>query len=122
MTTQATIVCSLSPLCAAVPAPTITSISTESSTSIRVRWSFPSPGNTVSGYRISYSPSSDQCAQIEPGSQTVDGGAVIERVLTGLEEGVDYEISVQARGVEAYGNLSGSHTGTTHNAGNWLAC
>ena len=60
----------------------------EGPTSIRVSWSPPSPLGGTSGYRIYYNSDSDS------GSEDVSGGSTNNYLLTGLQNGVSYTISI----------------------------
>ena len=59
----------------------------ESPTSVRVSWSPPIPLGDTTGYRISYSGGSS-------GSVGVSGGSTDNYLLTGLQNGVSYTISI----------------------------
>ena len=98
--------------------PTITAATPVSPTSINVTWTQSSPTDMISGYGISYSPVRRDCPQIESGQQVVDGGAVSQYTVSGLQEGVEYDITVQARGVQAFGTVSNSLRAVSLNAGN----
>jgi len=99
-----------------VGAPIINSVSTDSSTSLRISWSPPEGLPAIVGYRLSYTPSGS-CDGHVSGSQLVDGQDTLEAILDGLEPGVTYDVSVQARGQQAFGTMSGTISGTTNNAG-----
>ena len=60
----------------------------EGPTSIRVSWSPPSPLGDTTGYRIYYNSDSDS------GSEDVSGGSTNNYLLTGLQNGVSYTISI----------------------------
>ena len=60
----------------------------EGFTSIRVSWSPPSPLGDTSGYRIYYNSDSDS------GSEDVSGGSTNNYLLTGLQNGVIYTVSI----------------------------
>ena len=62
----------------------------EGPTSIRVSWSPPSPLGDTTGYRIYYNSDSDS----DSGSKKVSGGSTNNSVLTGLQNGVSYTISI----------------------------
>ena len=59
----------------------------ESPTSIRMAWSPPTPRGDTTGYRISYSGGSS-------GSVDVSDGSIDNYLLTGLQNGVSYTISI----------------------------
>ena len=60
----------------------------EGPTSIRVSWSPPSPLGDTTGYRIYYNSDSDS------GSEDVSGGSTNNYLLTGLQNRVNYTISI----------------------------
>ena len=60
----------------------------EGPTSIRVSWSPPSPLGNTTGYRIYYNSDSDS------GSEDISGGSTNNYLLTGLQNGVGYTISI----------------------------
>ena len=66
----------------------------EGPTSIKVSWSPPSPLGNTTGYRIYYNSDSDS------GSEEVSGGSTNNHLLTGLQNGVSYTISIV--GTSAY--------------------
>ena len=68
-----------------VAAPTNLLAVQEGPTSIRVSWSPPSPLGDTTGYRIYYN--SD--------SEDVSGGSTNNYLLTGLQNGVNYTISIE---------------------------
>lgn len=104
----------ISLLSPALSAPTIVSVNTVSSTSLMVQWSM--PAGPVTGYRISYTPVNIACPRLSSGRRVVEGSGAVH-MLTGLQEGVEYEITVQARGEEAFGNISLSTNRLTANDG-----
>ena len=59
----------------------------ESPTSVQVSWSPPTPLGDTAGYRISYSGGSS-------GSVDVGDGSIHNYLLTGLQNGVSYTISI----------------------------
>ena len=59
----------------------------EGPTSVRVSWSPPSPLGDTTGYRISYSGGSS-------GSEDVSDGSTDNYLLTGLQSGASYTISI----------------------------
>ena len=59
----------------------------EGPTSVRLSWSPPSPLGETTGYRISYSDGSS-------GSEDVSDGSTDNYLLTGLENGASYTISI----------------------------
>ena len=59
----------------------------EGPTSIRVSWSPPTPLGDTTGYRIYYSGGSS-------GSENVSGGSTDNYLLTGLQNGESYNISI----------------------------
>ena len=59
----------------------------EGPTSIRVSWSPPAPLGDITGYRISYSDGSS-------GSVGFSDGSTNNYLLTGLQNGVSYTISI----------------------------
>ena len=59
----------------------------EGPTSVRVSWSPPTPLGDTTGYRISYSGASS-------GSVDVSGGSTDTYLLTGLQSGASYTISI----------------------------
>lgn len=103
----------------ALPAPTIDAVSATSSTSLTVDWTFPSSEYSIIGYRISYTPVFTNCSEIQPGMAVVDKGATMfsQYVLSGLEEGMEYDITIQARGDQAFGDQSESIIGVTLDSG-----
>ena len=60
----------------------------EGLTSVRVSWSPPSPLGDTTGYRISYSGGSSS------GSVDISDGSTDNSLLTGLENGASYNISI----------------------------
>ncbi len=63
---------------------------------IRVQWT-PLEDTAVSGYEISYAPSTADCPKIESGNLIVAGRTVSEAVLVGLQEFTEYNITVRSR-------------------------
>ena len=61
----------------------------EGLTSIRVSWSPPTPLGDATGYRIYYRGGSS-------GSEDVSGGSTNNQLLTGLQNGESYTISIVA--------------------------
>ena len=59
----------------------------EGPTAIRVSWTPPTPLGDTTGYRIYYSGGSS-------GSVDVSGGSTDNRLLTGLQNGASYTISI----------------------------
>ena len=59
----------------------------EGPTNVRVSWSPPAPLGDTTGYRISYSGGSS-------GSVDVSDGSIENYLLTGLQNGVSYTISI----------------------------
>ena len=70
-------------------APTSVMVVQEGLTSIRVSWSPPTPLGDTTGYRIYYSGGSS-------GSEDVSGGSTYNYLLTGLQNGASYNISIVA--------------------------
>ena len=70
-------------------APTHLTAVQEGPTGIRVRWSPPTPQGDTTGYRIYYSGGSS-------GSVDVGGGSTDNYLLTGLQNGASYNISIVA--------------------------
>ena len=68
-------------------APTNLMVVQEGPTSIRVSWSPPTPLGDTTGYRIYYSGGSS-------GSKNVGGGSTDNYLLTGLQNGENYTISI----------------------------
>ena len=66
-----------------------------SSSSVRVRWARPQNAAGVEGYIVRYQPSMT-CEGVSGGEVTVPGAGVREWEMTGLEEGVEYEVRVAA--------------------------
>ena len=60
----------------------------EGLTSIKVSWSPPSPLGNTTGYRVYYNSDSDN------GSEDVSGGSTNNYLLTGLQNGTSYTISI----------------------------
>ena len=77
--------------CSVASAPTDLTAVQEGPTSIRVSWSPPSPLGDTTGYRIDYT-SSDGSSD----SETVSGGSTDNYLLTGLQNGDTYTISIVA--------------------------
>ena len=71
----------------AAPAPTNLMAAQEGPTSIRVSWSPPTPLGDTTGYRIYYSGGSS-------GSEDVSDGSTDNYLLTGLQNGESYTISI----------------------------
>ena len=69
--------------------PTLTSLDQISSTAVRVTWSPPSGGATVTGYVVHYIGSGSVGTETEPSSSTSTD-------ITGLTSGATYTISVEA--------------------------
>ena len=61
----------------------------ESPTSIRVSWSPPTPLGETTGYRISYIYSGGSSGSVDVGD-----GSIHNYLLTGLQNGVSYTISI----------------------------
>ena len=59
----------------------------EGPTSVRVSWSLPTPPGDTTGYRISYSGGSS-------GSVDISNGSTNNYLLTGLQSGASYTISI----------------------------
>ncbi len=106
----------------AVPAPTIDTVEPTSFTSLTVDWTIPSSEHIITGYRLSYTPVDSQCSEIKPGMAIVEGRDTTQYILTGLEEGVTYNITIQARGEQAFGVHSESTTTFTMNKGLFFSC
>ena len=70
--------------------PTITSLQQISLTTVRVMWSPPSGGATVTGYVVHYRTCSCD------GNQTFESSASTSTDITGLTDGLIYTISVEA--------------------------
>ena len=70
-------------------APTGLTALQEGSTGIRVSWTPPTPLGDTTGYRIYYSGGSS-------GSEDVSGGSIHNHLLTGLQNGANYSISIVA--------------------------
>ena len=85
---------------------TLTSVEALSDTTIRVCWYPPNGEEGVIGYKISFTTSTADCPTIKGGIQTVNGGATITYVLTGLEEYTEYHISLRVENSEGYGPSS----------------
>ena len=77
--------------CSVASAPTDLTAVQEGPTSIRVSWSPPSPLGDTTGYRIDYT-SSDGSSD----SVTVSDGSTDNHLLTGLQNGDTYTISIVA--------------------------
>ena len=69
--------------------PTLTSLNQISSTAVRVMWSPPSEGATVTGYIIHYKTGGSVGTEADPSSST-------STVISGLTNGATYTISVEA--------------------------
>ena len=69
--------------------PVITSLNQTSNTSVRVEWSQPSGGATVTGYVVHYSDGDTDRNESVPESST-------SSLITGLTDGVNYTFSVEA--------------------------
>ena len=70
----------------------------ESPTSIRMAWSPPTPQGDTTGYRISYSGGSS-------GSVDVSDGSIDNYLLTGLQNGVSYTISIAGTSLHYYSEV-----------------
>ncbi len=91
------------PLCyiIAPPPPTNVTASATSSTSIRVSWTN-SASTAVIGFLVAFSPSPGECEGVEGGNVTL-GGIVSSHTLNGLEEFVQYEVTVHSQGEQGLG-------------------
>ena len=69
--------------------PTLTSLDQISPTAVRVTWSPPSGGATVTGYIVHYRTGSSDGTKNEPSTSFLT-------LLTGLTNGANYTISVEA--------------------------
>ena len=69
--------------------PVITSLNQTSATSVRVDWSQPSGGATVTGYVVHYSDGDTDRTESVPASST-------SSLITGLTDGFNYTFSVEA--------------------------
>ena len=78
-------------------APTNLTAVQEGPTGIRVRWSPPTPQGDTTGYRIYYSGGSS-------GSVDVGGGSTDNYLLTGLQNGASYNISIVATSEHFFSN------------------
>ena len=81
------IFCFISVLLPAASAPTNLMAVQEGPTGIRVSWTPPTPLGDTTGYRIYYSGGSS-------GSVDVSGGSTDNHLLTGLQNGASYTISI----------------------------
>ena len=78
-------------------APTNLTAVQEGPTGIRVSWTPPTPLGDTTGYRIYYSGGSS-------GSVDVSGGSTHNHLLTGLQNGASYNISIVATSTHFYGD------------------
>jgi len=78
-------------------APTNLTAVQEGPTGIRVQWSPPTPQGDTTGYRIYYSGGSS-------GSVDVSGGSADNHLLTGLQNGASYNISIVATSDHFFSN------------------
>ena len=69
--------------------PVITSLNQTSATSVRVEWSQPSGGATVTGYVVHYSDGDTDRTESVPASST-------SSLITGLTDGLNYTFLVEA--------------------------
>ena len=82
---------------AVASAPTGLTAVQEGPTGIRVSWTSPTPLGDTIGYRIYYSGGSS-------GSVDVSGGSTNSHLLTGLQHGTSYNISIVATSTHFYSN------------------
>ena len=74
---------------------------------VRVHWENPQILADVNGYVIQYEPSGTvMCESVSGGEVTVEGADVREGEVTGLEEGMDYNIRVAASNAVGNGPFS----------------
>ncbi len=92
-------------------------VTNRSSTSIDVQWIIVNTTDIITGFRVSYAPRNNKCIGIRSDRQVVVGGQARHHSLTVLQEGVEYNITVQARGEQGYGKHSTLIVGTTLDAG-----
>ena len=79
------------------PAPTGLTAVQEGPTGIRVSWTPPTPLGDTTGYRIYYSGGSS-------GSVDVSGGSTDNQLLTALQNGASYTISIVGTSDHLYSN------------------
>ncbi|XP_064383046.1 receptor-type tyrosine-protein phosphatase S-like isoform X3 [Halichondria panicea] len=91
-------------------------VTNRSSTSIDVQWIIVNTTDIITGFQVSYAPRNNKCIGIRSDRQVVVGGQARHHSLTVLQEGVEYNITVQARGEQGYGKHSTLIVGTTLDA------
>ena len=81
-----------------VPGQVMSVVATATSSSeVRVQWEGSAADDGVEGYVVQYEPATSViCEGVKGGEVRVEGEGVRERVITGLEEGVDYGIRAAA--------------------------
>ena len=73
----------------------------------------------MDGYVVLYEPGPGvSCEDVPGGEVRVEGGEVMEWVVTGLEEGMDYSLRVRASNFAGDGEPSEPTTATTMEEGN----
>lgn len=98
------------PLVPAPSPPSITSVTSPSSTSLRIEWE---SVNDAIGYNISFLPVGGACDGVEGGSVLVTDGDATSHTLLRLEEFTEYEIEVRSQGADGLGTPSDPVSETT---------
>ena len=100
-------------LISAAPRPPQTvTVNPQSPNSLRVSWNA-SVSDGVSGYEVSYSPVEGSCEGVVGGIVVVEGGNMLNKVVSGLQAYTEYNITVRARGADGVGPPSAAQTERT---------